>query len=354
MHAIEMKRFRSIGDHQCLHRKTRMALLLAGGLFLSASAGLANAQSAAWKDIVAAAQKEGRVVVFSAQGPSVMERVKADFEKTYPGIKLEQTRMSSGPMMSKLDQERATGADGGDVTVTTEVVWLEDRLKDGTLKAPVGPNAASWPAAYMIKGTIPVLALEPFGIAYNTNLVKTPITGYKDLLKPEFTGKVGMIDLVATSLFAFYDWLERKEGADYLTKLAAQKPKIYGSNPIGAQMVASGELPVVSFMSATMVLPLVAKGAPVKLVYPDSAFGIQYAGGIVAWSKRPNAAQVYMDYLMSRAGQTAWNGLGEAASPLPNIPGSGDVRSIVPYDPAKYNADMMKNYRVRWEGIVKK
>jgi iron(III) transport system substrate-binding protein len=339
----------SIAQHKMPFRLSLVAAVLLAG-----STGLASAQATAWKDIVAAAQKEGRVVVFSAQGPSVMERIKADFEKTYPGIKLEQTRMSSGPMMSKLDQERATGADGGDVTVTTEVIWLEDRLKDGTLKAPVGPSVASWPAAYMIKGTIPVLALEPFGIAYNTNLVKTPITGYKDLLKPEFNGKVGMIDLVATSLFAFYDWLEKKEGADYLTKLAAQKPKIYGSNPIGAQMVASGELPVVSFMSATMVLPLVAKGAPVKLVYPDSAFGIQYAGGIVAWSKRPNAAQVYMDYLMSRAGQTAWNGLGEAASPLPNIPGSGDVRAIVPYDPARFNNEMMKNYRVRWEGIIKK
>ena len=340
-------------NHRTAITMTRLATLTLATLFACAT-GLAQAQSAAWRDVVAAAQKEGRVVVFSAQGPSVMERIKADFEKTYPGIRLEQTRMSSGPMMSKLDQERATGADGGDVTITTEMAWLEDRLKEGALKAPIGPNTASWPAAFMTKGTIPVLALEPFGIAYNTNLVKSPITSYRDLLKPEFSGKVGMIDLVATSLIAFYDWLEKKEGPDFMAKLAAQKPKIYGSNPIGAQMVASGELPVVSFMSATMVLPLVAKGAPVKLVYPEAAFGIQYAGGIVAWSKRPNAAQVYMDYVMSRAGQTAWNGLGEAASPLPNIPGSGDIRGIVPYDPAKYTPEVIKAYRARWEGIIKK
>jgi len=322
--------------------------------FLAVAAALAQAQPAAWKDVVVAAQKEGRVAVFSAQGPSVMERIKADFEKTYPGIRLEQTRMSSGPMMSKLDQERASAADGGDVTITTEMGWLEDRLKEGALKAPAGPSGAAWPAAFMVKGAYPILALEPFGIAYNTNLVKTPITGYRDLLRPEFSGKVGMIDLVATSLIAFYDWLEKKEGPDFLAKLAAQKPKIYGSNPIGAQMVASGELPAVSFMSATMVLPLVTKGAPVKLVYPDSAFGIQYAGGIVAWSRRPNAAQVYLDYVMSRAGQTAWNGLGEAASPLPNIPGSGDVRGIVPYDPARYTPEVIKAYRARWEGLIKK
>ena len=333
-------------------RTAGLALLAALAGALASEASLA--QSAAWKNVVAAAQKEGSVVVFSAQGPSVMERIKLDFEKTYPGMRLEQTRMSSGPMMSKLDQERATGADGADVTVTTEIVWLEDRLREGALKAPMGPSTAAWPSAFMIRGTIPVLALEPFGIAYNTNLVKTPITGYRDLLKPEFQGKVGMIGLVATSLVAFYDWLEKKEGPDFLAKLATQQPKVYGSNPIGSQMVASGELPVASFMSATMVLPLMAKGAPVKLVYPDKVFGIQYAAGIVGWAKRPNAAQVYVDYLMSRAGQTAWNGLGEAASPLPNIPGSGDVRSINPYDPAHYTPEVVKAYRARWEGIFKK
>lgn len=41
------------------------------------------------------------------------------------------------------------------------------------------------PADYTIKGRIPALALEPFGIACNTSLAKTPITGYRDLLKPE-------------------------------------------------------------------------------------------------------------------------------------------------------------------------
>ncbi len=320
---------------------------------LAIATGRADAQ-AAWNDVVAAAKKEGRVVVFSAQGPSVMERIKADFEKSHPGIVLEQTRMSSGPMMSRLDQERGTGADGADVTITTEMSWLEDRIKEGALKAPVGPNAAAWPSAYMIRGTAPVLALEPFGIAYNTTLVKTPLTSYKDLLKPEFKGKFGIVDLSATSIVAFYDWLEKKEGSDFLARLASQQPKIYASNPIGSQMVASGELPAVIFLNATMALPLAAKGAPIKIIYPDSIFGIRYAAGIVGWAKRPNAAQVFVDYLMSRAGQTAWNGLGEAASPLPNIPGSGDVRQIVPYDPARYTPDFVKTYRGRWESTFKK
>lgn len=331
-----------------------MASLALSMLSLSLAAGAARAQ-ANWKDVMAAAQKEGRVVVFTAQGPSVLERIKLDFEKSHPGIQVEHSRMASGTMISKLDLERATAADGGDVTVTTEILWLEERAKDGSLKAPAGPSTAAWPSAYLIRGAIPVLALEPFGIAYNTNLVKQPIAGYKDLLRPEFKGRIGTIDLTATSIIAFYDWLEKKEGPDFLARLAAQQPKIYGGNPIGSQMVAAGEVPVVSFMNATMVLPLAAKGAPVKLVYPpDSVFGIRYASGIMGWSKRPNAAQVYVDYLMSRAGQTAWNGMGEAASPLPNIPGSGDARGISPYDPAQYTPEVVKAYRARWESIIKK
>ena len=101
-------------------------------------------------------------------------------------------------------------------------------------------------------------------------------------------------------------------------------------------------------------LPLIAQGAPLKLVIPSPAFGFQYSGGILSWSKRPNAAQVFMNYVMSRAGQTAWVGSGEAASALPNIPNSSDANTISVYNPTAYPADFLQTYGVKWRGIFKK
>ena len=86
-----------------------------------------------------------------------------------------------------------------------------------------------------------------------------------------------------------------------------------------------------------MTNPLIDSGAPIKTVVTSPSYGASYAGGIVSWSKRPNAALVFMDYLMSPRGQAAWNGgRGEAASPLPGIAGSMDASTINLYHSRQY------------------
>ena len=84
------------------------------------------------------------------------------------------------------------------------------------------------------------------------------------------------------------------------------------------------------------------QGAPIKMVVPSPGIGTPFYGTVLNWGKRPNAALVFMDYIMSRRGQTVWAGLGEAASPLAGIPGALDATSIAPFDATKYNADAVK------------
>ena len=319
-----------------------------------AQTGAAPAAGAdAWKSVVAAGQKEGRVALYSTAANPLLARLKVDFEAANPGIVLELSRYSTGELLSKVSQERATGADGADVIIATDIAWAEERLKEGAVKAPNGPNVKTWPSKYLLRGAIPVLSLEPIIIAYNTNLVKVPIDGYPDLLKPELKGKLGTMDLSATSVIAFYDWLEKTHGAEYLARFARQQPKLYPTAPSGGQSVASGEIPAVSFMSPANIAPLIKQGAPVKLVFPQPRFGFRLVGVELGWSKRPNATQVFMDYVMSPRAQAVWHGSGESASPLKNITGSLDADSIEPYDPAPYTAEFVKTYTAKWNGLFK-
>ena len=76
--------------------------------------------------------------------------------------------------------------------------------------------------------------------------------------------------------------------------------------------------------------------------------GFQRGGAILGWGKRPNASQVLMNYLMSARGQAAWNGQGDSASPLPNIKGSLNAKSIAAYDAARYTPEVIKAYTERW------
>lgn len=304
-----------------------------------------------WPAILEAARKEGSVVLYSQQVPPVLSRIQADFMAQYPFIKLETLRLAGQGVVSKLDQERLSGIDGGDVAISVEIPWMEDRAKEGNLRKPVGPSARTWPAKYMISDTFPIVGLEPLVMAYNTNLVKVPVTGYQDLLRPELKGRIGTTGVQAVTIVAWYEFLEKTQGADFLTKFAAQAPKVFTGAVPNTQSTASGEIAVTAFSVPTVVLPLAEKGAPIRMVIPNPALGFAYYAGAVSNSRRPNAAQVLMDYLMSPRGQAAWHSRGESASPLPNIQGSADANAILQMDPRPYSANSVNEYRKKWEAI---
>jgi iron(III) transport system substrate-binding protein len=351
------------GSHHGISRTgawTALTLLLGlagthAGMVSAQSGPMPRTSDAAWEKVVAAAKQEGRLFLYSSVPTPITDQIKKDFEAAYPGIVLEYQRFNSATLLSKVDSERSIGADGGDVLITTEVGWADARVKDGSAKAHIGPDARNWPKQFLFNGVVPVLALEPICIAYNVNLVKNPPKGYLDLLKPEYKGKVGILDIQAATLVAaYYDWLPKAYGADYLEKLAANGAFIYASAPNAAQSVGSGEYEIASFVNTASGKPIQDRGAPLRLVVPQPAFGTRYVGLALGWAKRPNAAQVFMNYVMSVRGQTAWAGKGDAASPLPNIPGSIEGgQTLVVYDPAPYTPEAVKAQVARWNQLFK-
>jgi iron(III) transport system substrate-binding protein len=317
-----------------LRRAVMQALFAIPAMFFGATLCLAQSgaySASEWTKVVAAAKKEGKVGLYVHTVPAVNDRLRADFEKANPGISLELNRVIGVALIAKVEEERKNGTDGADVVILTEPAWLVGLAKAGALKAPSGPAAAPWPSNFLLSGAVPVLALEPFVMAYNTELVKTPITGYQDLLKPEYKGRIGTIEPVGSPIVAWYDWLEKTQGADILQRLAAQNPRMYPGSPPLAQALASGEIAIT----------------------PNPSLAYSLSGGVLGWSKRPNAALVLMDYLMSPRGQTAWNGHGESASPLPNIPGSLNVKNMQLFNQAQYTSAVVGPYAEKWNKIFK-
>ncbi len=311
------------------------------------------ADDAAWARVVAAAKKEGRVTYYSAAPPAPMARMIDGFKKAYPDITIEAQRMPTGPLISKIDQERAAKAEGADVANSTEISWFVARAKEGGLLKPVGPAARSWPAKYLLDGATVIAALEPFIVTYNTRLVPNPPRSYADLLRPEFKGKIGLSELASMAVIAWYDWVEKTQGAGYLAKLRAQNPRLYvGTVPIG-QAVASGEIAIGGYGVPTATKSLKDSGAPIDYFVPSPGLGIRYGLAAFSWARNPNAALVFLDYMMTREGQMAWNSSGETASPLPNIPGSLVAASIDAYDPSLYPPDVEKKFREDWSKLFK-
>jgi len=339
----------------------RGALIGAGMLSLSACLSAPvlaqpnsrNVPAAEWTRILDAARREGKVVLYATMAPAVHDRIAAAFNAAYPGIKMEVVRVIGSAMTIKFEQERQNpGVAGGDAMITADVRWAMDAARKGYLRTPVGPNAASWPDAWMKSGQIVFLGVNPWVMNYNTNLVKTPINSYQDLLRPELSGKLASTSLVAEVVTIWYKWLDDTYPG-YLERLASQNVKMYPASVAASNSTASGEVWANAFSVIPIDAALHAQKAPIRTVIPNPAYGFSYGGAVVSWAKNPNAALVAMDFLMSPRGQQAIVGNEESASPLPNIPGSLDMRKynmqVLDWD--KATPESIKTFEAKWNRL---
>jgi len=327
-----------------------------GLALVSGAASAAHAQSAdsaRWQNVVASAKKEGQVVLYSIMPPQLSDRVIAAFRKAYPEISVEVSRGPTGQLIARMEQERAAGINGADVFISTERPWFIARSKEGRLLTPSGPGLTGWPSEHLLEGNVVIAGLEPYTIMYNKKLVATPPRSYVDLLRPEFKDKLGTVELAATATVEWYDWLEKTQGNDYLRRLRAQNPKLYASVQPMAQAVASGEIAAAAYGNVSSVKALAAQGAAIEYLVPNPGRGYQYVMGALSWSKRPNAALVFVDFILSKEGQTIWHGSGEGASSRPDIAGSLSLKTITPMNADAYPPDVVKKYSEYWSKIFK-
>ena len=339
-------------------RAVVLAALLAIGAAAPAGYALAQANSrnvpaAEWAKIQDAARKEGKVIVYATMGPAVHDRIVEAFNANNPGIKMELVRIVGSALTAKVEQERlAPNVAGGDMMLTADIRWASDAVKKGYLKTPVGPAAAAYPDAWIRGGQVALMAPTPWVIHYNTNLVKTPITGYQDLLRPELAGKVGGVSLVAEVVTLFYKWVD-ESNPGYMEKLAAQKVKMYPSTVGSANSTASGEISAGIFSVIPVDNALHAQKAPFKTVIPNPSYGFAYGAAIVSWAKNPNAAFVAQDFIMSAKGQAAIVGNGESGSPVSGVPGALDLSKVnlqlIDWD--KVTPEGVKAYETRWNSL---
>ena len=138
-------------------------------------------------------------------------------------------------LIPKVDAETQTGNRVADVFAFASPQWGEDNAAKGLFVAPTGPSFddPAYDKASLVSddGTVFVSTAAVFGYGWNTDRYSDGLEGYEGLLDPALAGgKIGVIDVhTSTVLVDFYQYLEAQVGPDFLTKLAAQEPKIYPS-----------------------------------------------------------------------------------------------------------------------------
>ena len=335
---------------------TAAAVTTAGSSTGGSSATTAAAtDTAAWDAIVAKAKQEGNVTIYSSQGLDVLNDLAAKFKDTY-GITLQVVRGIDSELIPKVDAENQTGKNVADVFAFASAQWGVDNAAKGMFVAPAGPafDDPAYDKASNVSadGTQFVSTAAVFGYAWNTDRDSNGMKGYADALDPALAGgKVGVIDVhTSTVLVDFYQYLETQMGPDYLTKLAAQKPKIYPSGLPMAQALTSGEIAATVYAG-----PLVdekAKGAPVDFGLPDKVWGARFNTVILKAAPHPNAAQVLANFMITKDGQEAL--ARKSASVLPGITGAvTTVDKVAKQDLTKLTPDVVAAYQAKWDSMFK-
>ena len=291
------------------------------------TAGRAEAE-AALADLVAAAQEEGSVTIYSSQGLDQLNALGEAFEEEY-GIAVEVVRSADADMIPRVETELSTDTSGGDLVVTAAQAWIETHAAAGDCVDPTAsPQLAGLgdydAEQYMHEGNIFEVGAAMLTFAWNTDLVPDGLTDYPDLLDPSLAGgKVGVPDpAIGPALVDFYLWLEEEFGEEYVTAAgrtgAADLPELAADRRGAA--VRRDLRRRLRRPGAARAGQGVRRAGRLRDLRGAGAWGARYFGAIPTSSDSPNAAALLADFMVTAEGQELVQGA--SGSVLPDIPGT--------------------------------
>jgi ABC-type Fe3+ transport system substrate-binding protein len=260
--------------------------------------------------LVAAAKKEGEVVLYTTLivDQIVRPMIKA-FNAQIGGIDVKFVRTDSSQQMVRLINEGRAGRVQADVWHLSD--GLGPLLKEN-LVAPLDlPSARGLPGELVDrKGNWVGTNLSTRSLAYNTQLVpadRVPRT-HQDLLDPRWKGQFVWHPYAIPGGFGFIGLVLKSMGEEnglrYLRALAEQNiiPLPIAARAVLDRVIA-GEYPIGLEMNSSHAVISAALGAPVRFVPLDPVTMTMQIAGISRGAPHPNAARLFLDFMISRAGQ---------------------------------------------------
>ncbi len=269
------------------------------------------------------ARKERSLVLYTSLAPTESKPLAEAFEKKY-GVKVVLWRALSDKVVQRVVAEAQARHFSVDV-VETNGPEMEMLARERLLAEFDSPYIADLPpAAIPSHRTWMPDRMNYFVVGYNTQKVKRseiPPT-YEGFLDPRWKGRIG---IEATDV----EWMEtlvktwgNDKGLDYFTRLAAMKPDMRKGHILLAELVAAGEVAVGLTMYNSNIESLKRKGAPIDFVPVQPVVARPQGIGVAKAAPHPNAALLFVDFVLSPEGQRLFESLGR-------VPASRKVRSTL-------------------------
>lgn len=315
-----------------IERLTRRSVLGgAAALALPALVGRAAGQDAV---DLAAAKKEGRVVLYTSAPLAAAQKIASAFQAKH-GIAVELFRTGGVQVLRRFMMEQDAKRPGADVLVSSDLSAVHDLMaKDSFL--PFRPQEADKvPAAFNDpKGRYIAQRISIISFYSRTDLVSAaqmPKT-WADLVDTRFKGKIVMTNPNFTSLqVAVVAMLSKIHGWDYFERLAKNDVIIVQGNEQALTLVKTGERPIMAGGDSQYGSAARLQGHKIDNVFPsEGTFAVPSTTSVVRGSRHPNAAKLMAEFTLSLEAQRLWpeSGVYAARTDVDPPPGSPPIAAI--------------------------
>ena len=329
----------------------------------AAPAAAADPRQKAWEDVVAAGKKEGRVSVNTFPGDGFNKALRF-FNQKYPDIKLEQTNLHSQDFAPRLRQEREAGIYTWDVALIPTTTALQVLKPIGAwdparpaIMDPAVMKDELWDGGFEAGFAI----VQDKALAYGFNVASNPtvrintdmvqdgeIKSAKDLLNPKWKGKILLAD-VRTMGDTFWPMTAARKalGDDYLKQLFVdQEPTLSRDTRQMAEFMVRNRFPVAIGPSAVVLKDFLGQGLGKNLKAIRVPEMDTQSFGSVMWllnkAPHPNAARVFMSWLLTKEAQIPWAKETESNSRVKGVE-PGNPEAVPPAGVKLFQIDAEEN-----------
>lgn len=318
-----------------------------------------------WNAVVAAAKQEGTVrIIVPAGVPGLGDIFAKAFQEEF-GIKLEYTAENTGPAQQRIEQEVAAGRNTTDVILSGATEFLN--LYPANRLAPIAPilmhpevvDQGKWRDGKLTwadnaQQFMPLSSeWVHIDLMVNSSIIDPKsITSWKDLLKPEYKGKIVAQEVTVGAGGATARALLEDFGPDYITQLyKGQNVTMVREAREVVETMARGSQPIGMAILPVQSEAFRKQGIKLERVFPTDGLASTSGGSAVAKiivnPPHPNAAVVFTNWFLAKRGQQLYTEASLEPSRRTDVSVPAVPEYIIPKPGTNYRNQYREDYYVK-------